>query len=126
MRPFLDPGDAVGVEWAPQGVPIALRLGELVLGREADRNWIVHRVVASGLIKGDAAFAWDNLTDRQIWAKVSGVRYGANGKTYRLSVNWLDRWIARFSRWAMPPEALRARISRKVVFLLGHFRRGTL
>jgi hypothetical protein len=136
MRPFLSPGDSVRVQWAAHGDQANYRVGELVIGRDADPagEWVVHRVVGSGgaaprryRLKGDAAFASDDLDDAQIWGRVIGVLpasgNGAPASSRAVRAGALDRWIARFSRFALPPESLSAKASRRIVFALAYLRR---
>jgi hypothetical protein len=129
MAPFLSPGDWVGVQWAREDEEVRAELGDLVIG-PSGAEWLVHRVVSTRPLrtKGDAAFALDELKGGRAWGRVGGVRRasrpGEGGRALR--ANGLDRWIARFSRLALPSGTWRARIARRIVYGLAWLRRESL
>lgn len=117
MHPFLREGDWIGVDWEAAEASE----GELVLGRDGDRQWVVHRVVARAsermITKGDAAFVSDG--ESRFWGKVVAFRGSAPGSETAFNAGLLDRWIARLSRGG-------SRIGRKLIFALGNLRRRML
>jgi hypothetical protein len=127
MRPMLAPGDRVAVEWDPDGQPAA---GELVVARSADnRSFFVHRVIRAGRAletKGDSAFCAETVGEGELWARVVGVRIGESGVERSVEVTVLDRLIAAISARSAGTAGLRARIGRKVTYLLSWLRRSFL
>ena len=127
MRPLLNPSDEVGVEWLPRSGSFDLRLGEVVLGRSEPGDWTVHRVIAqhsdsaSWVTKGDAAFASEVLSPQQIWGRVVAIKLSsapeasAKPKVHAFEYHWLDAWIASLSKWSLPPERLRAKLTRRLL-----------
>ena len=131
MCPFLLPGDEIAVDWKAAHSTCLASSGELVLGRDASHDWIVHRVIdwkdgCDPEIKGDAAFCWDHFSSGEVWAKVVAIRPQGLGQEIPLSRTLLDFLIARVSRHCLPPERLKSRILRRVVFAMGLFRRKLL
>jgi hypothetical protein len=121
MSPFLEPGDAVAVEWNA-GTADA---GELVVARAGDGAWVVHRVLEPSrpLLKGDRALATD--PPAEIWGRVVAVRRGDGIAPF--SPNALDRLIARMSLGTIAAEGLlpraRAALLRRALRLLAAARR---
>ena len=131
MRPCLQSGDWIAVEWVDPIRPLLLRPGDIVLAKNPaaeSGEWLVHRVVRtkSGApsIKGDASFAWDELSRKDIWATVVSMRAGTETSPEKIIRNlWLDRWIAWFSSHTVPPSSFKAKFARRAVRLCGKLRR---
>lgn len=126
MSPFLQPGDEVGVRWLEPAAE--LRPGDIVIAREPDSGWLVHRVIGRWRLKGDSSFAFDSLTRSQIWGKVIEVRSrgGARPLCADETDSRLDRLIAYFSALSLPPGRLRSRVARRIARALGAIRRRRL
>lgn len=127
MSPFLLEGEGIAVDWT--AAPASLKVGDVVLGRAADRSWIVHRVVdadgARVVTKGDAAFAVDDLVADAYWAKVVAVRTASRGERgFRAGA--LDRAIARVSRESLSSHRIHAAIARRTLRALARIRRALL
>src|SRR5262245_55438802 len=121
MRPFLRPGEEIGVKWLRQDEEEVPGPGEIVLARDAVGRWVVHRVLRSSVsqyvLKGDSALALDRVTRAEVWGKVVALRKrGTEAPGY---VNFepatLDRWIAALSGWSLglffPARALIRRLA---------------
>jgi hypothetical protein len=106
-----------------------MQLGDVVIGRDSDRTWIVHRVVRTNapstgvVIKGDYALASDCLSRDQVWGKVVALRRHDSGREIQLTTSRLDRWIARLSYDSTRSHYVMAKLRRKTVLLLGSLRR---
>jgi hypothetical protein len=153
MRPLLNPSDQVGVEWLSRSGSFQLRPGEIVLGRMEQGDWTVHRVIGrppglpsnSWITKGDAAFASEILSAQQIWGRVVAIKPSSataretqvepkahydepkahydEPKAHAIEYHWLDGWIALLSKWSLPPERLRAKLTRRLLRVSARLRR---
>lgn len=137
MRPLLHSGDWIEVDWFEknQDSPTpTLKRGELIVGRFNEGEWVVHRYVGrqkSGskrpLIKGDASFCWDDLQEGQIWGRVKTLRSESLKKEIKHRAGMLAAWIATLSLGTVPPDTLKARVLRRVIYFLSwidiHLRR---
>ncbi len=128
MRPLLHSGDWIEVDWfSDQGRLAAPSLtpGELIVGRFSEGEWVVHRYIGrhkSGehrlLIKGDASFCWDELHENQIWGRVKTLKSETRKRQIFHKPGLLAGWIARLSLGTVPPDTIKARILRRLIFLL--------
>lgn len=130
MRPLLQPGDWIGIEWidADQTPP---KRGELGFFRGQGGEWVVHRVIgltagtpAAIFMKGDAAFVAEAIPASELWGRVSRWRKHSDGPDHPLGrPGTVDHLIVALSRRNRSPEGVFSRISRKALYALALFRR---
>ena len=120
MRPFIRPGDLIGVDWECGN---QLSLGDILFARSETKPWIVHRLVGMGghgsgrlLVKGDAAYVLETFAPELIWGRIRAIRRNGSERICTWRVSWFDRAIAHLSRWKF----------RRFTFVLGFVRRGLL
>lgn len=142
MRPFLDSGNWVGVEWLNQDdLRMSPQVGELVLCRNHLGTWVLHRVIAtpsayprrgsstslrppkSWMVKGDASFVAENFTSAEMWGRVVAFRRGENAKEHPWHCRQIDRWIAYCSRQTLIRKRFEAALYRRAVRGLAWIRR---
>jgi len=130
MRPFLRSGDGVAVEWLTESFPRRPDVGDLVVGRAPEGDWILHRVVERPTgaetrwgTKGDASLAREAFSESELWGIVVAYRRGTHGvpKSWRRSR--VDRWIAHFSLQTLSASRGYAAFCRRMVRGLGWLRR---
>lgn len=119
MMPFLSSGSWVGVEWLRGGTA---RIGELVLCRSAEGDWILHRVVRVPtkrnnlwMIKGDAARIVEAYREDELWGRVVAIRRTISGETIFLSPAPVDRAIAFFSLGSVNSGRFTSALFRRMV-----------
>ena len=99
MRPFLNPGDFISVDWKHPQSP---SLGDLVLGKSGEL-WIIHRMIGmknkNFLIKGDASFVCEEMTENEIWGKVIAWKKSGTDRIFTHNKNSLDIIIALLGRY---------------------------
>ena len=144
MRPFLDSGNWVGVEWLNQDdMRMSPKLGELVLCRNQLGTWVLHRVIAtplasafsrrganpekrpqkSWMVKGDASFVAENFTSAELWGRVVAFRRGEDAPMRPWRCRQIDRWIAYCSRQTLVRTRIEAALFRRAVRGLSWIRR---
>ncbi len=131
MRPFLDSGNWVGVEWLKQeDAHSAPRLGELVLCRNSEGTWVLHRVVStpslkknSWMVKGDASLIAESFSAAELWGRVVAFRREENGREMKWQCRALDRWIAYCSLRTVDTEKYQAAFCRRATRGLAWLRR---
>jgi hypothetical protein len=127
MFPFISPGEEVEVHWSTEVEEF--ELGDLVLGRDHDKRWILHRIIArddkSGFwIKGDAAFDREIMSAEQIWGRV--IRIRSENKETPIQRSFMDRLIASFSKFTLNKNRWASALCRRLVYWMGWVRRQTL
>jgi len=138
MRPFLKQGDWIAIHWFRKARMPKLKVGDIVLLRDSQKEWVVHRVVdthstifslyspsysPSYKIKGDRSLDYEVPINLQIWGKMIGIKR-QHRKPCRFSANRIDRFIALLSKRARPQaQALDAKLSRGLILVLGSIRR---
>ena len=133
MHPLLLPGDWVGIEWLQPELPHRHLAGDLVLSKDSDGIWIVHRLVAATdegaetfFLKGDSSLEWEKIHSQQIWGKVVAIRGLSRSKISQLDHTRLDRWIAYLSYKSAPGKNLRGKFLRLAARALAGLRRSRL
>lgn len=131
MRPFLDSGNWVGVEWLKkEDTSCSPKLGELVLCRNREGTWVLHRVIGvptlkemCWVVKGDASLTAERFTSEELWGKVIAFRRHENGRAETWRCQFLDRWIARLSLGTVETGKYQAAICRRATRGLAWLRR---
>jgi hypothetical protein len=127
MSPFIAPGEQVEVHWSTE--VDEFELGDLVLGRGPDKDWILHRIIARDdqhgfWIKGDAAFERELMGSEQIWGRV--IRIKSQDKETRVERSVIDRLIASLSKFTLVNNRWFSALCRRMVYWMGWIRRQTL
>ncbi len=116
MMPFLDAGDRVGVKWLSGDDWNDLVEGDVVLGRNPQGGWILHRILSCPRVagenpewvtKGDSSITAETFARNELWGRVVAVKRGEEGPEILLQRSRLDFWIARFSRYTQLTNSTR-------------------
>ena len=131
MTPFLDPGDRIGVKWLSGKDWDELAVGDLVMARNPQGGWILHRILdcpeGNGLwtTKGDASLTAETFEKNELWGRVVAVKRQGAGPEILLTKSPLDFWIARCSRQTINSSRAVAAFCRRASRGLGWLRRLT-